>query len=92
MHKDLESIVLTREQIAEKVKEAASWLDEKFKDSKPLAISVLLFLRLVARNENAGSARFHDGVVLRLKSPKLGHAQDSYGPCRFGGGARRDTR
>ena len=41
MHKDLESIVLTREQIAQKVKEAASWLDEKFKDSKPLAISVL---------------------------------------------------
>ncbi len=58
MHKDLESIVLTREQIAEKVKEAASWLDEKFKDSKPLAISVL-----------KGSVFFFCDLLREMKTP-----------------------
>ena len=43
MHKDLQSIVLTEQMLAEKVKLAARWLDEKFKDATtpPLAISVL---------------------------------------------------
>ncbi|MDE7076501.1 MAG: hypoxanthine phosphoribosyltransferase [Clostridia bacterium] len=43
MNGDLESLVLSEKQIAEKVKEAAAWLDEKFKDAKtpPLAVSVL---------------------------------------------------
>ena len=58
MHKDLESIVLTREQIAQKVKEAASWLDEKFKDSKPLAISVL-----------KGSVFFFFFLLREMKTP-----------------------
>ena len=58
MHKDLESIVLTREQIAQKVKEAASWLDEKFKYSKPLAISVL-----------KGSVFFFCDLLREMKTP-----------------------
>ena len=58
MHKDLESIVLTREQIAQKVKEAASRLDEKFKDSKPLAISVL-----------KGSVFFFCDLLREMKTP-----------------------
>ena len=58
MHKDWESIVLTREQIAQKVKEAASWLDEKFKDSKPLAISVL-----------KGSVFFFCDLLREMKTP-----------------------
>lgn len=58
MHKDLESIVLTREQIAQKVKEAASWLDEKFRDSKPLAISVL-----------KGSVFFFCDLLREMKTP-----------------------
>ena len=58
MHNDLESIVLTREQIAQKVKEAASWLDEKFKDSKPLAISVL-----------KGSVFFFCDLLREMKTP-----------------------
>jgi len=38
MNKDLQSVVLTEEQIQEKVKEAAAWLDERFADKKPLAV------------------------------------------------------
>ncbi len=41
MHEDLERIVLTKEQIAEKVQKAAAWLDERFARTTPLAISVL---------------------------------------------------
>ncbi|MDE6399036.1 MAG: hypoxanthine phosphoribosyltransferase [Clostridiales bacterium] len=43
MHPQVESVVLTKEQISEKVNEAAAWLDKKFADAKepPLAISVL---------------------------------------------------
>ena len=43
MHKDLEKIVLTEAEIAQHVKKAAAWLDEKFKDTDtpPLAISIL---------------------------------------------------
>lgn len=41
MHPDLESIVITEDEIKEKVKAAAAWLDERFKDKRPLMISVL---------------------------------------------------
>lgn len=41
MNKDLQSIVLTEEQIKLKIKEAARWLDERFEGKNPLAISVL---------------------------------------------------
>ncbi|MCH5161915.1 MAG: hypoxanthine phosphoribosyltransferase [Clostridiales bacterium] len=43
MDKDLERIVLSEEQIARKVKDAAAWLDGRFKGATapPLAISVL---------------------------------------------------
>ena len=60
MNKDLESLVLSEEQIAEKVKEAAAWLDEKFKntDTPPLAISVL-----------KGSVFFFCDVVRAMKTP-----------------------
>ena len=60
MNKDLESVVLTAEQIAGKVKEAAEWLDERFKgkDTLPLAISVL-----------KGSVFFFCDVVRAMKTP-----------------------
>lgn len=43
MHKDFERLILSEEQIAAKAKEAALWLDEKYKDVDvpPLAICVL---------------------------------------------------
>lgn len=41
MNKDLQNIVLTEEQIKQKVSEAARWLDERFQGKSPLAISVL---------------------------------------------------
>ncbi|MCH5156573.1 MAG: hypoxanthine phosphoribosyltransferase [Clostridiales bacterium] len=43
MHNNLEKIILNEEQIAAKVKEAAAWLDNKFKDAQytPIAICVL---------------------------------------------------
>lgn len=43
MHKDLEKLILSEQQIAAKVKETAAWLDERYKDASepPLAISVL---------------------------------------------------
>lgn len=41
MDKDIESIVITEEEIAAKVKDAAAWLDAKFEGTVPLAISVL---------------------------------------------------
>ncbi|MDE6075885.1 MAG: hypoxanthine phosphoribosyltransferase [Clostridia bacterium] len=60
MNKDLESVVLSEEQIAEKVKEAAAWLDERFKgvDTPPLAISVL-----------KGSVFFFCDVVRAMQTP-----------------------
>lgn len=60
MNKDLESLVLSEEQIAQKVKEAAAWLDEKFKntDTPPLAISVL-----------KGSVFFFCDVVRAMQTP-----------------------
>lgn len=60
MHKNLESIVLSEEDIAKKVKAAAAWLDEKFKnsDTPPLAISVL-----------KGSVFFFCDVVRAMETP-----------------------
>ena len=60
MNKDLESIVLSEETIAQKVKEAAAWLDERFKDTDtpPLAISVL-----------KGSVFFFCDVVRAMQTP-----------------------
>ncbi|MBD5132575.1 MAG: hypoxanthine phosphoribosyltransferase [Clostridiales bacterium] len=58
MNKDLESIVLTEEQIAQKVKEAAAWLDKKFEGTNPLAISVL-----------KGSVMFFCDLVRAMQTP-----------------------
>ena len=60
MNKDLESLVLSEDQIAEKVKDAAAWLDERFKagDTPPLAISVL-----------KGSVFFFCDVVRAMQTP-----------------------
>ncbi len=58
MHPDLESIVLTEDNIREKVKQAASWLDERFKGKKPLAVSVL-----------KGSVMFFCDLVRAMKTP-----------------------
>ena len=60
MNKDLESLVLSEEQIAQKVKQAAAWLDDKFKDTTtpPLAISVL-----------KGSVFFFCDVVRAMNTP-----------------------
>ena len=60
MHKDLESVVLSEEQIAAQVKKAAAWLDEKFKGTTtpPLAISVL-----------KGSVFFFCDVVRAMQTP-----------------------
>ncbi len=60
MNKDLESLVLSEEQIAEKVKAAAAWLDEKFKDATtpPIAISVL-----------KGSVFFFCDIVRAMNTP-----------------------
>lgn len=60
MHKDIERLVLSKQQIAAKVKEAATWLDEKFKDATaaPIAISVL-----------KGSVFFACDVVRAMQTP-----------------------
>lgn len=58
MHKDLERIVLTQEEIAAKVKEAAAWADERFKGTTPLAISVL-----------KGSVFFFCDLLRAMKTP-----------------------
>ena len=60
MQKDIERIVLTEAQIAEKVKEAAKWLDNKFENSGsvPLAVSVL-----------KGSVIFFCDLVRAMKTP-----------------------
>ena len=60
MNKDLECVVLTEEQIAQKVKEAATWLDAKFEGTQtpPLAISVL-----------KGSVFFFCDVVRAMNTP-----------------------
>ncbi len=58
MNKDLQSIVLTEEQIAQKVKDAAKWLDERYAGKKPLAVSVL-----------KGSVMFFCDLVRAMKTP-----------------------
>ena len=60
MHKDIEKLVLSKSQIAAKVKECAAWLDDKFKDAEiqPLAISVL-----------KGSVFFFCDVVRAMQTP-----------------------
>ena len=58
MNNDLQCIYLTQEQIQEKVKEAAAWLDEKFAGKKPLAVSVL-----------KGSVMFFCDLVRAMKTP-----------------------
>lgn len=59
MNKDIESIVLSEQQIAEKVAEAAKWLDGRFKDGPtPLAISVL-----------KGSVMFFCDLVRAMETP-----------------------
>lgn len=58
MHPDLQSIVLSEEKIREKVKQAACWLDQKFKGKNPLAVSVL-----------KGSVMFFCDLVRAMETP-----------------------
>lgn len=58
MDKDLESIVLTEEQIAQKVKAAAAWADARYAGKNPLCISVL-----------KGSVMFFCDLVRAMKTP-----------------------
>lgn len=60
MHQDLEYLVLSEEQIADKVKETAIWLDDKFASATvpPLAICVL-----------KGGVFFFCDVVRAMKTP-----------------------
>lgn len=58
MNKDLQSIVLTEQQIAEKVKAAAAWLDKRYEGKKPLAVSVL-----------KGSVMFFCDLVRAMQTP-----------------------
>lgn len=60
MDKDIERLVLSKAQIAEKVGRAAEWLDEKFKNasSAPVAVSVL-----------KGSVFFFCDVVRAMRTP-----------------------
>lgn len=60
MHKDIERIVLTEEEIAAKVAEAAAWLDGRFANvtEAPLCVSVL-----------KGSVFFFCDVLRKLKTP-----------------------
>ena len=60
MNKNLERLVLSEEQIAEKVKDAAVWLDGKYKETAtpPLAICVL-----------KGSVFFFCDLVRALQTP-----------------------
>lgn len=60
MNKDIDTIVLSKEQIDNMVKGAAAWLDERFKDTStpPLAISVL-----------KGSIFFYSDLVRAMQTP-----------------------
>lgn len=58
MNKDVESIVLTKEQIAEKVNAAAAWLDKRYAGKNPLFISVL-----------KGSVMFFCDLVRAMETP-----------------------
>ena len=79
MNKDLERIMLTEEQIRARVKEAAAWLDEKYKNctEPPLAVSVL-----------KGSVMFFCDLVREMKTlvqmdfmtmSSYGHSSESSG-------------
>lgn len=58
LHPDCERIVFTEDEIREKVKEAAAWLDNRFQGSVPLAVSVL-----------KGSVIFFCDLVRAMKTP-----------------------
>lgn len=58
MHADLESIVLTEEQIQAKVNDAANWLEQRLDGSVPLVISVL-----------KGAVFFFCDLVRAMKNP-----------------------
>ena len=58
MDKDCERILITEEELREKVKEAAAWLDKRFEGSVPLAVSVL-----------KGSVIFFCDLVRAMKIP-----------------------
>ena len=58
MNKDIQSIVLTEEQIKQKVAAAAAWLDERFAGKNPLFISVL-----------KGSVMFFCDLVRAMQTP-----------------------
>ena len=58
MHQDLERIVFSEEDLARGVKKAAEWLDEKYKDSNVLAVSVL-----------KGSVIFFCDLIRAMKTP-----------------------
>ena len=58
MNNDLQCIFLSEEQIQEKVKQAAQWLDKRFEGKKPLAVSVL-----------KGSVMFFCDLVRAMNTP-----------------------
>lgn len=58
MNDDLQCVFLTEEQIKAKVKEAAAWLDGRFTDKKPIAVSVL-----------KGSVMFFCDLVRAMNTP-----------------------
>ena len=58
MSNDLQRVFLSEEQIRQQVKEAAAWLDERFKDKNPLAVSIL-----------KGSVMFFCDLVRAMQTP-----------------------
>ena len=58
MNEDIQRILFTKEQIAQKVQEAAAWLDQLYAGKKPLAISVL-----------KGSVMFFCDLVRAMTTP-----------------------
>ncbi|MDE7086634.1 MAG: hypoxanthine phosphoribosyltransferase, partial [Clostridia bacterium] len=58
MDSDFQSVFLTEEQIREKVRQAAAWLDERFEGKNPLAVSVL-----------KGSVMFFCDLVRAMNTP-----------------------
>ena len=58
MHKDISSIVITEDEIKQKVKQAAEWLDKRFAGKDPVAISVL-----------KGSVMFFCDLVRAMQTP-----------------------
>lgn len=58
MNDDLQCMYLSEEQIRQRVKEAAAWLDERFTGKNPLAVSVL-----------KGSVMFFCDLVRAMQTP-----------------------